>query len=319
MKRGSQYILGLLVTVILLAFLISHTDINLIINTIKKMPSWGISAGFLIYVVYYIFLTLRFDSLIHSKETPLINLFGLTSVHNMLNNLLPARSGELSYIYLLKKRFDLGGSESVASLLVARLMDFIAIFSYFFLSSFLISYDGSSVNLKLISLFFLLLLVISLIYFPKIFGMAASFIEKTAILPEKISQIMVEKLNSFSATIKRMSLEGGYSRCFLLTAVIWGTRYLMLYVIVSAMGVDIMFWEVVFAATAMFIMVSLPIQGVAGFGTLEAGWSAGFILVGVGKEVAVSTAFAFHIILLTYTVTLGILGYFFMKWRLGGN
>ena len=312
-----KIILGVFFTVILVWILISQTDSNLIIDTIKKMPFWGISSGFLIYIAYYIFLTLRFDSLIHSKKTPFINLFGLTSVHNMLNNLLPVRSGELSYVYLLKKRFDLGGSEGVASLLVARMMDFIAIFSYFFLSSLLISHDGPSINLKLISLFFLLLLVISLIYFQKIFSITASFFERITILPERISQNIVDKLNNLSATIKLMSLEGAYSRCFLLTAVIWGTRYLMLYVIISAMGVDIIFWEVVFAATAMFIMVSLPIQGLAGFGTLETGWAAGFILVGLDKEVAISTGFAFHIILLAYTITLGFLGYFLMKLRFG--
>lgn len=308
---------ALLLTVVLVWLLLREIDIKSLWETINSIPLWGFSGGLLIYLTYYIFLTLRFDMLIHSQKTPFINLFGITSVHNMLNNLLPARSGELSYIYLMKKRFSLGGSEGVATLLVARLMDFIAIFSYFILASLVILKIDSTLVLIVISSAFLLILLLLLLYLQNMVDRLVLFLEKTSSGSTSIWSTIADKGRSVSASIKTMSAGGQYIKSFVLTAFIWGLRNYMLYFIIISMGVDIGFWQVVFAATAMFIVVSLPLQGIAGFGTLETGWTAGFMFAGLAKETAISTAFSFHMILIVYTVLLGSLGFIFMKLNVG--
>lgn len=314
---NKKLIVGTFLTVLLVWLLLRETEVKAVFDTLKSVPVWGFLGGLFIYLTYYIFLTLRFDSLIHSQKTPFINLLGITSVHNMLNNLLPARSGELSYVYLLKKRFDLGGSEGVATLLVARLMDFVAIFSYFIIASLLIIEIDSMNILVTISCIFTASIILLLIYLQNIVNAGVLLLEKLSSDSNKILSTIVGKGRSVSLSIKIMSESGQYLKSFVLTAVIWGLRNFMLYFIVSSMGISVGFWEVVFAATAMFIVVSLPLQGIAGFGTLETGWTAGFMLVGLSKEEAISTAFSFHIILITYTVTLGVLGFLLMKARSG--
>ncbi|MDT8317460.1 MAG: lysylphosphatidylglycerol synthase transmembrane domain-containing protein [bacterium] len=306
---------GAILTTVLVWLLLREIDVKVVLDTISGVPAWGFFGGLFIYFTYYIFLTLRFDSLIHSRKTPFINLLGITSVHNMLNNLLPARSGELSYIYLVKKRFDLRGSEGVATLLVARIMDFIAIFSYFILAALFILKIKSIPILIAISCVLIVFLLLFLFYLQNMVDLVVLILERTSSPGVSLCNTIAEKGRAVSASIKTMSGGRQYLKSFALTALIWGLRNFMLYFIVISMGISIEFWELVFAATAMFVMVSLPIQGVAAFGTLEAGWAAGFMMVGVDKEVAISTAFAFHIILLAYTVTLGISGYFFMKLR----
>lgn len=305
---NKKLIAGIFLTILLVWLLLRETDVNAVLDTLCSVPVWGFFGGLFIYVSYYIFLTLRFDTLIHSQKTPFINLLGITSVHNMLNNLLPARSGELSYIYLMKKRFDLRGSEGVATLLVARIMDFIAIFFYFILASLFILNIKSTSILAVSSTVFMIFLLVLLFRLQHIADTAVSLLDRVSFSPlASFSGTLAEKGRAVSASIKTMSAGGQYLKSFAFTVLIWGLRNFMLYFIVFSMGISVEFWEVVFAATAMFVMVSLPIQGVAAFGTLEAGWVAGFMLVGVDKEVAISTAFAFHIILLTYTVTLGFL------------
>ena len=44
-------------------------------------------------------------------------------------------------------------------------------------------------------------------------------------------------------------------------------------------------------------MVStLPISGLGNWGTLEAGWAAGFLMAGLSKEKAIATGFGVHIL-----------------------
>jgi hypothetical protein len=42
---------------------------------------------------------------------------------------------------------------------------------------------------------------------------------------------------------------------------------------------------------------ALPISGIGNWGTLEAGWAAGFLIVGLSKEKAIATGFGIHIII----------------------
>lgn len=310
---NKKLIAAIFLTVLLVWLLLREIDVEAVLDTVASFPVWGFFGGLFIYVSYYIFLTLRFDGLIHSQKTPFMNLLGIISVHNMLNNLLPARTGELSYIYLMKKRFDVRGSEGAATLLVARIMDFIAIFSYFILAAFIILKIKSTLILVIGSAIFIIFLLLLLFRLQNLIDFVVLLLEKFS--TNSFAIRMVEKGRAVSASIKAMSAGREYLKSFAFTFIIWGLRNFMLYFIILSLGVSVEFWEVVFAATVMFVMVSLPIQGLAGFGTLETGWAAGFILVGLDKEVAISTGFAFHIILLAYTVTLGFLGYFLMKLR----
>jgi len=73
------------------------------------------------------------------------DLFKIVCVHNMMNNLLPARTGEVSYIYLINKVHERDISEGIATLVVARVFDFIVISGIFFVQS--CSYDGCPILL----------------------------------------------------------------------------------------------------------------------------------------------------------------------------
>src|SRR5712691_9946504 len=113
-------ILALTLTVVLVWALLSQIDIRQMWSFIQEFSVRGLALGFGVYMLSYYFRALRWSQLIHSKEVGMGELFLVTSAHIMFNNLLPARSGELSYIYLLKKRHDLPGTEGLATLLVSR-------------------------------------------------------------------------------------------------------------------------------------------------------------------------------------------------------
>ena len=52
---------------------------------------------------------------------------------------------------------------------------------------------------------------------------------------------------------------------------------------------------------------TIPISGLGGWGMLEAGWAAGFLLVGLSKESAIATGFGVHILVFMVSAITGLL------------
>ncbi len=71
----------------------------------------------------------------------------------------------------------------------------------------------------------------------------------------------------------------------------------------------------VFGSTIAIIANVLPISGIGNWGVLEAGWAAGFILVGLSKVDAIATGFGVHILLFLTSAVVSFLGWITLKKR----
>jgi len=76
----------------------------------------------------------------------------------------------------------------------------------------------------------------------------------------------------------------------------WVMIFWSLYAYMKSFGMDIPFTKMLFGSTIGVIANALPVSGIGNWGTLEAGWAAGFLMVGLSKEKAVATGFGVHII-----------------------
>jgi uncharacterized membrane protein YbhN (UPF0104 family) len=52
---------------------------------------------------------------------------------------------------------------------------------------------------------------------------------------------------------------------------------------------------------------AIPISGFGNWGTLEAGWAAGFLMAGLSKEKAIATGFGVHILIF---IACGVISFF---------
>jgi len=121
---------AVLITIVLLAILLSQVSIADVIATLVSINPLYLVAGFFLYACSYVFRALRFRILL-SGEVGMRDLFKVVCVHNMMNNLLPARTGELSYIYLINNVHGRNIGEGIATLVIARVFDFVAIAGIF--------------------------------------------------------------------------------------------------------------------------------------------------------------------------------------------
>ncbi|MDD4254483.1 MAG: lysylphosphatidylglycerol synthase transmembrane domain-containing protein [Methanofollis sp.] len=313
---------ALIVTIILLALLFSQIDLSDIVTTIANIDPLYLVAGFFLYTSSYFFRALRFHILLN-REVGLRTLFRIVCVHNMVNGILPARTGELSYIYLLKKVDGRNVGEGVSTLTIARIFDFIAI-TICFLISFIIIGEISSTLVQtawmvgvfmiamVLSLFFLLHSGRKFIYAIHILFNKCHLVKwrfGDCIL--KCGEEAVESLEKIKETGNNQ-----YIFIFLVSCGIWVSLYLLIFLLVSGMEIHIGFFLVLFASTFAIISTVLPIQGIGGFGTVEGAWSVGFILVGLPNEVAINSGFVYHIVYFIYLMLLGIGGSIALRNRL---
>ena len=308
-------IVAVLITIVLLALLVTQINLKDVFTTIININPIYLLTGFILYLCSYIFRAWRFHILLN-KEVSIKDLFDIGCLHNMMNNLLPARTGELSYIYLLKTRQNKTTGEGLATLIIARIFDFIII-STLFLLLFLVIKDlapefSTLIVIGVLFLFLMVILLLGLLFFGnsilKIQRKYADTINfKKFHLGNYITKKSEETIQCFEkfkfGTMKM------HISVILLSIGIWMLLYALFYVIALSMDIPLDGIQILFAASFAVFSTALPIQGVGGFGTMEGGWALGFIAVGATKEIAINTGFGFHLIILFYTIFLGLWGY----------
>ena len=290
--------------------LLSQIQITDVITTLASIDPLYLIAGFVLYICSYILRALRFHILLNG-EVGIWDLFNIVCVHNMVNSILPARTGELSYIYLLKKLHNKNTGEGIATLFVARVFDIISISLLFGVSALMIR-DLPEIFTPVVFLivFILTLIVIFLImllYFGNAFlNLVRMFFRRFELEEKQIVKYMLRKGKETVDSFEIIKTNGRFIETITVSIGIWLSLYLLNYTLVIAMGINLDFFTIVLASTFAVFTTVLPIQGVGGFGTIEGGWAIGFVAAGLTKEVAISSGFGVHIITIFYLLILGM-------------
>jgi hypothetical protein len=314
-------IIAVIITLFFIAILFTQISPGDIIKTLCDINPLCLIAGFFLYIGCYIFRSLRFYYLL-KKEIPMTDLFSVVCVHNLMNMVLPAKTGELSYIYLVNKHHDRTIGEGIATLLIARIFDIISI-SILFLVSFAIVIHSITANIVLIYgvILVLGLFIVLLSFF---FYKSRSFLEAGLRL---FSFVQIEKTQPVNFILKkgeetvfaletaRTTKEYSFIKIFLLSLGIWGCMYAFIALMVISMDIHTGLFAIFFACTFAFMTAILPVQGIGNFGTFEAGWTVGFLSIGVPPEMAVSTGFSYHIINIIFTGLLGLAGIILIHYK----
>jgi glycosyltransferase 2 family protein len=235
---------------------------------------------------------------------------------------LPAKTGELSYIYLVNKHHDRTIGEGIATLLVARIFDIISI-SILFLLLFAIVVHSITANIVLVYGVILVLgLFVVLLFF--FLNKSRSFLETGLKL---FSCAGIEKTRPVSYILKkgeetvfalenaRTTKEYSFLTIFFHSLGIWGCMYAFIALMVISMNIHTGLLAIFFASTFALMTAILPVQGLGNFGTFEAGWTVGFLSIGVSPELAVSTGFSFHIINVMFNGILGLAGIILLHFK----
>jgi len=294
--------LSILITVGLIFFLltqISPKDLYILLKNLD--PFWAAlaSAG---YLLAFLFRGLRFKWLIHSRNIPLLDLFRITTLYNLSLMVLPSKLGELSYPYLLNKNSGMSMTEGMASLIAARVYDFFTILIVFLFASIGFQ-DFFQINLVLVFLLFAFLICLTLL----VFFYMSTLLELFSNLIGRISKLVGAKkgkpfhwiqgkIHEVAEDFYAIKAKRTYLPVAVTSLISWIAVFWAFYAFLRGFGINISFSKVVFGSTVAIVANALPISGIGNWGTLEIGWAAGFLIVGLSKEKAIATGFGVHIV-----------------------
>jgi uncharacterized membrane protein YbhN (UPF0104 family) len=206
----------------------------------------------------------------------------LTLIHNLLNNLLPARSGELSFPLLMQRYFSVELSGSLPALLWLRLLDL------HFLLLLLVVASYSFFDTSLVVIAALLVLPMPLLAY----ALQHRLRQWCAASAERSNRTRAHKLLLVLPTTSRELLRG-----LLLTWSNWSLK-LAAFSWLLALFADTSMTHALAGAVAGELASVLPINTPAGIGIYEAGVVAGMVPLGVAADTALVAAINLHIFLL---------------------
>ncbi len=318
-------IIAILLTVLLVAGLLSQIKIGELSDFVRGFSFGGLLWAFFVYALSYFFRAVRWQQLIHSKAIGMGELVLVTSAHIMFNNLLPSRSGEFSYIYLLKKRQGVSGSEGLATLVAARLYDFAVLAAFFLVSGFFFFGTFTTMTLEEIALGSAVIFAASvalifnmdhllrgILYLLKKMGTWLGWRNK------KWMQYVLQKGGDVVGNFTQISSKKKFFPVVFTSFLGWGLKFFSYFLMLRAMlgvseGIHPSFWMIILGTTAAELTTILPVHGIGGFGTYESAWAGAFYLLGFTKELAIKSAFSFHLLALLYSVILGVASLFLLR------
>ncbi|MEW5910780.1 MAG: lysylphosphatidylglycerol synthase domain-containing protein, partial [Thermodesulfobacteriota bacterium] len=134
MNRGLLYFgLSILISLALGGFLLSQIDIHALVRTFKNLHFPSLSLYVSLAILGIISRTYRYYLLISSGTTIRFGyLILVTMVRNLFVDLLPAKIGSLSYVYLINRRLGAPFEVAASSFLLAFVFDLVVLFPIFF-------------------------------------------------------------------------------------------------------------------------------------------------------------------------------------------
>jgi uncharacterized membrane protein YbhN (UPF0104 family) len=255
-----------------------------------RVQAWVLLVGVFLVVGSYAVRTVR----IHNYFRPATSdrftgVFRLVLIHNLLNNLLPMRTGEASFPVLMASRFSVPYSRSIPALLYLRALD---LHFVLLLGGIILLLDRTR------SAWALLIPLTSIPY--GFFRLQQPLGRRLAAREGRIASLGRGILDGLPAS------ERLFWTTWLWTAVNWSAKLLVLAWILMAFS-PMPFPAALVGATTGELSSVLPVHGIAGAGTYEAGILAGLIPLGIELEAALKGAVNIHLFVLGVAILAGVL------------
>ncbi len=247
------------------------------------------------------------------------NILLVTFIRNLFVDLLPARIGSLSYIYVLNKRLNYSFESATSTFLFSFVFDFLTLSPFLASSIFAVGSGASMISTKPLLIFTLIFFLLIFILFWKI----SEFILVSTRIYESLLRILktrnkewasksLDKLKLTVEEIKHIQQRKIYWRVFGLSLLIRLSKYcsllLLLYALLRSQGYSLQrlsLWKTILGTTGAELTSILPVKGLAGFGTWESAWSLTYKLLGFEARIAIISGIGVHLITNLFEYSLG--------------
>lgn len=305
--------ISVIFTVLCVYILMQLVDFNQLAEQITQLNPYFLVFSLISTCFSYYFRILRYEFVLKIKNNR-AKIFSVSTLHYFFNKLLPVRSGEILFPFLLKKHLNFSLQTGIVALLFFRVLDFFAMIFLLFVVSFIVTTKYiPSVLITIFSFLALLIFVFVWTYLNVFLKIVYVFFKK---IKHKKVQKIKRKIFEMLFFIKHYKKEN--STKFILKLIVislfnWFFIYLYYYFVVLAFSVDKTFFETLFAATISNFTFILPINAIGNVGPFEGAWAIGFYLIGVSKETSIPLGLFANIFTTLFTAVLAGVGFMILK------
>jgi len=320
-RRIINYIVLTAVSAALVYYLLTNINIVDIWNSIRNIYIPFFIIVILLSISGYYLRAFRYKILLGRYTVGINDLTLVTVARDLFTDVLPARLGSLSYIYILVRKYSVPLEVCMSTFVISAVLDSIAIMPILFLAIVIVG----SQSFNIFPSFYL---IVSAVAFM-VFGLILIFLDRLVLIGIKILDrffikirlrkvkfidYAMNKLVFMNDNIMEIKRRRVYPQVFGLTIVIRILKFVVYYIlllsIVMSMGygtAEISFWKSFLGTASAELSATLPTHSLAGIGTYEASWTVAFILLGFPKDFAIVTGFSFHAVKLAYNILFGLI------------
>jgi len=243
----------------------------------------------------------RFGALLPRRQGSQRELLGATAASWGAGLLLPGPSADVAFVALARTRFAVGVARGSGSAIVARILDVVSLALIALVASFFTSWvEPAPVILAAAAALVVGLGVLLALVIPgprSLVTRLAGRIPRLARLAARAE----EELEVLNSRARWANLIGSTAFCRVATAI----QYTAL---MGMVGVHLGFWATWFVLSIRTLLLTIPIQGIAGIGTGQAWWAGALAFEGVPLEMAVAAGLTLQAIDLAVSLPVAGIG-----------
>ena len=298
----------------IIAWLLSQISLRDVAGLLSNLSYRWVAVGVACYIVTNVCRAFRLKVLLPNQTTHLPDLVSIAIAQSMFNNILPARVGELSLVYLLNRYERVPLSSATVALILARVFDLVAVAAIFVVAALVSLGDlpeKASMVIRIVSV--AMVLMVAVLVSAVRFGgpglrLIQRILEYFELDQHPVAEFGLAKMLQVMQAFEAIQTSKRYLYVFIWSLFIWFGTFAWFYAFLRSTGIQVAVTSLIVGSTFAVLSKAIPFISIGGLGAHEVGWTAGFILVGLDKTTAIASGFAVNILTILSSVILGILG-----------
>jgi len=328
-KNKVVYIaLSAALSVILLWLLFSRIETRELTETFSQLYLPAVIVYMLVALAGAWLRAWRYKILLLPERISWGNILLVTFIRNSLIDLLPARIGSLSYIYVLNRRLSFSFEAATATFVVCFLFDFLTLSPFLVVAILAVGLGTTTISTSTVLWMALLFFAIIILVFWQMGQIARLLLRLLAGLAVRLKienrrgmRLAIEKFGltiDSLARIRRRKIDGPI---FVLSLFIRLAKYISVFALFFgllrshgySLG-NLGFWTFILGLSGAELTSALPIKGLAGFGTWESAWALTFRLLHFDSSLAIISGIGVHFLTNVFEYSLGLASILILAW-----
>lgn len=218
----------------------------------------------------------------------------LTSLGALANQVLPFRAGEVLFVTIGRSRFQIPADTGLLVLGMARLFDLVGLLTVFLTASVLRTGLEGGRGLALLTGTGLGLMLIIFRMDLLLSGISRFLMRWTSGRWQEARQRLASRLQLLTGRAAELRSSGRILLYMATSLLIWIALMLCFQEVLAALGEELPLQDVAVGSAGAAVAGFLPVNVAGNLGILEAGWTLGFVAIGMEQPLAVTSGLAMH-------------------------